>query len=270
MSDELRILNLEDMPSDAELIERALRRAGLNISFLRVDTRDAFVRALEEFKPDIVLVDFKLPGFSGTEALQIVRSTHPDVPAIIISGSLIDESAIELVHQGAMDYVLKNNLSRLPHAIEHALATERGRRARKAAEREMRDAEEKYHAVFTEARDGIVLVDAQSGLIADCNPEFERQCGRTLEQLRTLHIWELRPPEMQQAAQKNSSKPKRRGVPRQNWVFSKRMAACCPSNSPRHWYRSAVTTTSRASAAISANASRQKRSCGTPTARWRR
>lgn len=192
MNGELRILILEDVPTDAELMERALRKAGLAFRAQRVDTRAGFEQALEAFKPDIVLADYNLPSFTGREALQIVRRVHPEVPLIIVSGVLGDEAAIELVHQGAKDYVLKSNLARLEHVIQRALTVEMGIRARKAAEHEMRIAEVKYHTLFAEARDGIVLTDADSGLVVDCNPEFERQCGRPLAQIRTLHVWELR------------------------------------------------------------------------------
>lgn len=221
MTDALRILLLEDVPTDAELIEHALRKSGIAFSALRVDSREAFVQALAEFKPDIVLADFKLPAFSGGEALQIMRGSHPEIPVILVSGSLIDETAIELVQQGAMDYVLKNNLSRLGHAVQRALATEHGIRARKAAEREVRAAEQKFRAVFTHARDGIVLVDAESGLIADCNPEFERQCGRKLSELKQLHIWELRPAGMQQEVQRKFKEVRTKGTVRAELGFQR-------------------------------------------------
>ncbi|MDP1634476.1 MAG: response regulator, partial [Gallionellaceae bacterium] len=76
----MRILMLEDTPSDAELEEYELRKAGIPFDLQRVETRDDFVRALEEFKPDIILSDYNLPNFSGMEALEIVRSDHPDIP----------------------------------------------------------------------------------------------------------------------------------------------------------------------------------------------
>lgn len=192
MSAALRILILEDVASDAELEERALRKAGLNFEARRVATRPDFEQALAAFQPDIVLCDYHLPSFDGSEALQIVRRTHPQVPLIIVTGALGDEAAVELVHQGAKDYVLKGNLVRLAPAVERAIAVEMGVRARKAAEQEVRIAEEKYRALFVAARDGIVLIDAE-GKIDHCNPEFERQTGRSLDQLMQTRIWELRP-----------------------------------------------------------------------------
>ena len=134
MERELRILFLEDTLSDAELMQYELKKSGITFMADRVETRDDFLQALEEYKPDLVLSDYNLPGFNGREALQIVRKTHPEIPVIMVTGTLGDEAAVQLVHEGAKDYVLKDNLVRLGPAVEHALATEQGIRARKAAE----------------------------------------------------------------------------------------------------------------------------------------
>lgn len=201
-SEPLRILLLEDSPTDAELNEHLLRKAGINFTALRVETGSAFVAALDTFHPDIILADYKLPEFDGMAALQIVRRDHPEVPVIMVTGALSDIEAVELIHAGAKDYMLKDRPARLAAAVQRALAIEQGIRARKAAELALRESEEKFHAIFENAEDGIVLTDAESGLVADCNPEFERQCGRSLTQIRKLHVWELRPPEQQEAARR--------------------------------------------------------------------
>ncbi len=93
----------------------------------RVDTRDAFVRALEEFHPDIILSDYKLPDFNGMAALEIVQRDHPEVPVVMVTGALSDIEAVELIHAGAKDYVLKDRLARLAPAVQRALAAERER-----------------------------------------------------------------------------------------------------------------------------------------------
>lgn len=134
MVSELRILILEDEPTDAELMERELRKAGIVFVSQRVDNKDAFIQALEEFRSDVVLADYKRPNFGGLAALKIVRRTHPEVPVIIVTGMLGDEPAIELLKAGAKDYVLKGNLARLAPAIQRALSEEHGIRTRKAAE----------------------------------------------------------------------------------------------------------------------------------------
>ena len=168
---------LEDVPSDAELEESELRDAGLIFTALRVDTREAFEQALDEFKPNIVLADYNLPAYNGRDALEYARRTHPQIPVIMVTGALGDEAAVELLKLGAKDYVLKDRLARLAPAIKRALSEEMGIRNRKLAEG-------KYKALFNEAMDGIVLIDCETWQIVDCNPEFERQTGRTLEQLK--------------------------------------------------------------------------------------
>ena len=104
----LRILMLEDTPTDAELAQHELRKAGMAFTAQRVESRDAFIQALHDFRPDIILSDFTLPGFNGLEALEIVRQAHPEVPVIMVTGALRDTDAVELIHAGARDYVLKD------------------------------------------------------------------------------------------------------------------------------------------------------------------
>ncbi len=192
-TEELRILILEDVPTDAELEEAELRNVGLAFTSLRVDTREAFERALDEFEPDIVLADYRLPAYSGRDALLYVRRAHPQIPVIMVTGALGDESAVELIRDGVSDYVLKDRLARLVPAIKRALSEEKGIRSRKLAEG-------KYKAVFSEAMDGIVLIDAETSQAVDCNAEFEKQTGRTLAQLREIKIWEILLPEQHELA----------------------------------------------------------------------
>ncbi len=194
--EELRILILDDTPSDAELEEIELRDAGLAFTMLRVDTRKAFERALDEFKPNIVLADYKLPAYNGREALEYTQRMHPQIPVIMVTGAVGDEVAVELLKQGAKDYVLKDRLARLAPAIERVLSDQRGIRNRQLAE-------EKYRALFTEAMDGIVLIDCETSQIVDCNPEFEKQAGRTLEQLKGLKVWEVLSPEQHELARQS-------------------------------------------------------------------
>jgi len=195
-TEELRILILEDVPTDAELEEAELRNAGLVFTSLRVDAHEAFVLALDEFKPDVVLADYRLPAYSGRNALEYVRRTHPRIPVIIVTGALGDDAAVELLKEGARDYVLKGSMSRLAPAIRRALSEEADIRNRKLAEG-------KYKALFNEAMDGIVLIDCETWHIVECNPAFEKQSGRSLEQLKKLKVWEVLPPDQHEAARQS-------------------------------------------------------------------
>ena len=138
MKRELRILMLEDTPTDADLAERELRRAGIVFTSIRVESRDAFIKALDEFRPDIVLSDYKLPNFDGRAALEIVRRDYSEVPVVMVTGALSDIEAVDLIHAGARDYVLKDRLARLAPAVQRALAAEQEARARRQAEEQLR------------------------------------------------------------------------------------------------------------------------------------
>lgn len=179
---ELRILLLEDVPTDAELAEEALREAGLSFTARRVDTREAFVRALEEFKPDIVLADYKLPAFDGGSAVEMVRQQYPTVPVVMVTGAMGDDKAVELLKLGARDYVLKDRLARLGSAVHRALSEERGIRNRKAAEQALRESEAKLRAVLETTSDWLWETDEQ-GVYTYASPVVHDLLGYMPEEL---------------------------------------------------------------------------------------
>jgi diguanylate cyclase (GGDEF)-like protein/PAS domain S-box-containing protein len=112
---------VEDVPADAEITLRELKRSGLEFEHRLVETEADLIRECVEFAPDIVLSDFALPHFDGLSALRIVRRMRPDLPFIFVSGTIGEETAIESLRGGANDYVLKTNLPRLPTAVRRAL-----------------------------------------------------------------------------------------------------------------------------------------------------
>jgi diguanylate cyclase (GGDEF)-like protein len=121
MSAKLKLVMVEDSTTDAELVTRCLAKAGLNFIIYRVQTESEFVAALGEHRPDLILSDFSLPQFSGLRALELARANSPETPFIYVSGTIGEERAIDALRRGAIDYVLKGNLSRLPSAVERAL-----------------------------------------------------------------------------------------------------------------------------------------------------
>lgn len=144
MNKHLRILILEDVPEDAELMERELHKGGeLTFSSKRVETKEDFIKELEEFSPDLILADYKLPSFDAMSALAIVKKQCPDIPFIIISGTLGEEMAVETLKSGATDYVLKDHLSKIVPAVYRALREARERTKRKQAEEELKRYTEK-------------------------------------------------------------------------------------------------------------------------------
>ncbi|HET7833671.1 MAG TPA: diguanylate cyclase [Gallionella sp.] len=138
---ELRILLLEDNTADAELLEHTMRTSGLIFTALRVDTEAAFTQALNKFRPDIVLVDYQLPSYSGHAAINHLRQFHPDIPAIVVTGSIGEVVAVELLKAGAKDYVLKDRPMRLPAAIRAVLQAQEEIRLRRKAEQQLRETE---------------------------------------------------------------------------------------------------------------------------------
>src|SRR5437867_3739635 len=134
MKNEIRILILEDVPTDAELIQAELRRAGFPIVAAVVESREEFVTALTGFDPHLVLSDKSLPRMDGITALLLTRELRPDLPFILVSGSVGEEKAIELLTGGATDYVLKDRMSRLVPAVRRALQEAEVRAERRKAE----------------------------------------------------------------------------------------------------------------------------------------
>ena len=151
----LKVLLVEESEADAELILWALRDLSVSIEQLRVEDEDGLREALATFAPDIVLCDFSLPRFSGQEALTIVRTKMPHVPFLFVSETIGEELAIDALHCGAMDYVLKDNLRRLPAAVERALETASQRSTRARIEHDLRDSEERFRTIVESSEDWI-------------------------------------------------------------------------------------------------------------------
>lgn len=138
MDKELKILMLEDLQDDVGLIERTLRKQGISFVSKRVDTRNEFVEALDEFDPDVILSDHALPQFNSLDALNICKKESMNVPFILVTGTVSEEFAVSCLKQGADDYVLKSNLVRLPSAIQNALKQRHHEHKRKKAEKALR------------------------------------------------------------------------------------------------------------------------------------
>ncbi|HXV63071.1 MAG TPA: sigma 54-interacting transcriptional regulator [Vicinamibacteria bacterium] len=151
----LRILILEDVPTDAELVERELRRGQIEFLSRRVSTRPEFEEQLSSFDPNIILADFSLPGFDGLDALSISAETRPEVPFIFVSGAIGEEKAIETLKKGATDYVLKDRLSRLVPALRRALRETAERSERRRAEAALKHSEQR-HRLLLEVNNAII------------------------------------------------------------------------------------------------------------------
>ena len=121
MSKPLNILHLEDLSSDAELVARELKKAGIKGEILVAGNKAAFIKALKEFSPDVILSDHSLPSFDSHEALKIVKEMGIKVPFILVTATVSEEYAVDIIKDGAIDYILKDRLQRLPNAIWSAI-----------------------------------------------------------------------------------------------------------------------------------------------------
>jgi PAS domain S-box-containing protein len=181
----LRILILEDVPMDAELVEYELERARISFVARRVDTRESFLRELTEFEPDLILSDYTLPRFDGMAALALARQRAPSVPFLIVTGSVNEETAVGCMKAGATDYLLKSNLARIGPAIEGALARVRARTEKARAEEALRRSEANLRAIFNNSLQAFLLVDPDGTVKALNSTAVEwsqRLLGRPLEE----------------------------------------------------------------------------------------
>ena len=144
MKTPLRLLHLEDDPVDAELITTTLMEGNIPCQSQLVDTRQAFVAALKEGRMDLILADYSIPGFDGMTALTLARQHCPDVPFLFVSATIGEELAIDAMHQGATDYVLKQRLGRLVPSVQRALRELEDRAERKRAEEALRQSEKQF------------------------------------------------------------------------------------------------------------------------------
>lgn len=161
MSDSLRVLVIEDSESDAALVVRELERAGHSPIWRRVESEATLRDALAAGSWDIVISDYRLPGFDASGALELVRAVASDLPFIVVSGTIGEETAVALMKAGAQDYLRKENLARLAPVVERELAEARLRLLQGQTERALRESNEHFRlalqgssiAVFNQDRD---------------------------------------------------------------------------------------------------------------------
>lgn len=161
MATPLRLLILEDNPSDAELILHALRRAGYEPSATRVETEPEYLAQLQP-APEIILADFSMPEFDSLRALEIMQERALDIPFIIVSGTIGEERAVEVMQRGATDYIIKDRLGRLGQAVAQALDKKRLRNATRLAERRL----QAQHAVTQVLAEAPTLARASASILA--------------------------------------------------------------------------------------------------------
>ncbi|MEI9895324.1 MAG: PAS domain S-box protein [Chthoniobacter sp.] len=194
MSTELRILHLEDNDNDALLVESTLQRNHFVCEIDRVETRDAFIAALDRGGYDLILSDFSLPSFDGLAALELARLKRPDVPFLFVSGTIGEDTAIDALKSGATDYILKQRLGRLVPAVHRALVDAAERAALRRAEEAMIQSEHKYRHLFECLSEAALLTDIRNGRVIDTNRQAEILFGRPRSQIVGSYIEQLLSP----------------------------------------------------------------------------
>jgi two-component system, cell cycle sensor histidine kinase and response regulator CckA len=193
MSTELRVLIVEDSEDDELLLLRALRQGGFEPSYLRVETPAAMRAALREQPWEIIISDYVMPQFSALAALRLLADEGLDLPLIIVSGTIGEETAVEAMQAGASDYLMKGNLTRLAPAIRRELNEATGRRERRRAELARQIAEARFAGVLATAAEAIIAVDEQQRIVL-FNPSAERMFGYRADEALGQPLDMLLPP----------------------------------------------------------------------------
>ena len=182
----LRVLLVEDDEDDAHLLTRYFERAGYRPSVRRVETADEMRRALDEAGAgwDVVLADFNLPSFSAPAALHLLKRMGQDVPFIVMSGAVSEETAVEAMRAGAHDYVSKQNLTRLLPAIERELREARARRLKLDAEQALRTSQQRFLRLVQAMPVGLIIAES-NGAVRYVNASVERLLGYGEQELRS-------------------------------------------------------------------------------------
>ncbi len=167
---------VEDNQDDAALLERHLRRNGFVCNITRVETASEMLAAIAAGPPDLIIADYNLPRFSGPEALSLTRSSGFDLPFIMMSGAISEETAVESMRAGAHDYVTKKNLARLIPVVERELREAAARRSKVAAERALAVSEARFHHLV-DAMPLSLLISQSNGRITYANAAAERFLG---------------------------------------------------------------------------------------------
>ena len=167
---------LEDNLEDAELNKIELRKRKIDFVSKVVKNEKEFYKALKEFQPDLILSYYSVPQYNGLVALELAKKILPDIPFIMVTGSLNEEKAADCIRKGAWDYVMKERLIRLTPVIKNALKLKKEKEKKSFAEKALLESEERYRSIVENSHDGIITIDTEYKLIY-CNDEIFKMFG---------------------------------------------------------------------------------------------
>ena len=190
----LRLLLLEDQPADAELLIAELRRSDVQVKVKVVGTRAAYLKNLH-LPFDAIISDFVLPQFNAKEALALLQAQQLDIPFIVVSGAIGEETAVDLMKLGAADYLIKDRLARLPQALAHAIEARLLRAEQKRAEEALHRKEKQYRVLFATYPSPTWVYDAETLAFLAVNDAAVAHYGYSREQFLAMTIRDIRPAE---------------------------------------------------------------------------
>jgi len=191
-----RVLILDDVPSDAELMVHELKNEDIEFNIKKVDNRQDFIDAISFFTPDIILSDFRMPQFSGLEALHIVKEMTPKTPILIVTGSIDEETAAECIKAGAWDYILKQHITRLGKAVTNALLLKEEKEKKEHAENALIENITQLQGILGSLRETLIVVYDAEGIhkFVWASPELDERYGITYSQLLGQSVSKLYSP----------------------------------------------------------------------------
>lgn len=191
MDEEYRILVIEDISHDAELVEREVVKVLKSCTFKRVWSENDLIRLLADFKPDLIISDYYMPGFDGLTALKIAREKIPDIPFIIVTGSLNEDIAVECMRSGASDYVIKEYIKRLGPSVLNAMEQYAVKLEKINTQAALIESAERHRSLFEDNMAVMLLLDAENGEILDANHAACKFYGYSQAELKKMKIADL-------------------------------------------------------------------------------
>ena len=214
----IHILFVEDTIHDMELAIRELKRENLDFVSKRVETEKDLILELTYFKPELIISDYSMPNFDGMMALNIVNRTNPEIPVIIFTGSINEETAVKCMKAGAVDYVLKEKIKRLPFAVKEALEKKKIIKEKHETELALKESDTKFKE-FAEQLTDVIFISDYNGIITYISPSSEKVFGfhpnEMIDKVFTIFISDIQ----KEIALKSFNSLISTGIPTQNLIF---------------------------------------------------
>jgi len=192
MKKSLRVLIVEDSKDDTEVIRLEFKRRGYAIEWDRVENSEDMKKALKKQQWDLIVSDYSMPHFNGLEALELAREKCSDLPFILVSGAIGEETAVEVMKKGAHDYIMKDSLVRLVPAVERELKDAAIRREKRKADKALRESEKKFRVITENSADAIFITN-QKGEYIYVNKAASDMLGYTQNELTKMSIPDISP-----------------------------------------------------------------------------